>query len=311
MKHKATFFYLGAILTFFLPIIPYIKTFASGLALVIGIILTSTHCITVPSDISKWRKLMLNGAVILFGFGLNISQVISVGSQGLLQSILSLAIVFIFGFLLLKLFKIDKKLSQLIIFGTAICGGSAIAATAPVIEADDDQIAISTGVIFVLNTIALFLFIGLSRIIPLTDYQFGVWSALSIHDTSSVIGATAAFSDASLQIATILKLTRTLWIIPIVLVLSFLNKGSKKVALPLFILFFILASIFASIINLPTIYSFLTLIGKMMLSVALYFVGVTLHPQTIKKIGLKSLSFGISLWIISIISGFLIAIFLT
>lgn len=311
MKNKTTLFYLGAILTFVLPIIPYIKTFASGLALVIGIILTSTHCITVPTNISKWRKLMLNGAVVLFGFGLNISQVISVGSRGLLQSILSLTIVFISGFLLLKFFKIDKKLSQLIIFGTAICGGSAIAATAPVIEADDDQIAISTGVIFVLNTVALFLFIGFSRIIPLTDYQFGVWSALSIHDTSSVIGATAAFSDASLQIATILKLTRTLWIIPIVLVLAFLNKGSKKVVLPLFILFFILASVFASIINLPTIYSFLTLIGKMMLSVALYFVGVTLHPETIKKIGLKSLSFGVSLWVISIISGFIIAVFLT
>ena len=205
----------------------------------------------------------------------------------------------------------EKKLSQLIVFGTAICGGSAIAATSPVIEASDEDIALSTGIVFILNTVALFLFAFFINYFKLNAEQTGIWTALSIHDTSSVVSAAAFHSTEALKIATIMKLTRTLWIIPIVIVLSILNKSeNKKIKFPIFILFFILASIVATIINLPAIYSLLTQIGKMMLSLALYMIGTSLNIQTIKKMTGKNFLYGVTLWIFSIISGYMIMMFL-
>jgi len=183
--------------------------------------------------------------------------------------------------------------------------------TSPVIEASDEDIALSTGIIFILNTVALFLFAFFINYFKLNAEQTGIWTALSIHDTSSVVSAAAFHSTEALKIATIMKLTRTLWIIPIVIVLSFLNKSeNKKIKFPIFILFFILASIVATIINLPAIYSLLTQVGKMMLSLALYMIGTSLNIQAIKKMTGKNLLYGITLWIFSIISGYMIMMFL-
>ena len=205
----------------------------------------------------------------------------------------------------------EKKLSQLIIFGTAICGGSAIAATSPVIEASDEDIALSTGIVFILNTVALFLFAFLISYFKLNAEQTGIWTALSIHDTSSVVSAAAFHSTEALKIATIMKLTRTLWIIPIVIILSFFNKSdSKNIKFPIFILFFILASVIASFVNLPSFYSLLTQAGKMLLALALYLIGTSLNIKTIKKMTGKNMAFGVTLWIFSIISGYLIMMFL-
>ncbi|RRD38432.1 putative sulfate exporter family transporter [Leptotrichia sp. OH3620_COT-345] len=309
--YKKTVFYIGCIITLMLPMIKGIDSFASGISLLLGMILASFHLISTPENIGKFRKLTLNSAVVLFGFGLSISKVISVGGKGIFQTAVSLIFVVSIGLILSKIFKMEKNISQLIIFGTAICGGSAIAATSPVIEASDEDIALSTGIVFVLNTVALFLFAFFINYFKLNAEQTGIWTALSIHDTSSVVSAASFHSTEALKIATIMKLTRTLWIIPIVLILSILNKsGSKNVKFPVFILFFILASIFASIFKFPEIYSLLTKLGKMLLALALYFIGTSLNIQTIKKMTGKNLIFGITLWIFSIISGYAIVMYI-
>lgn len=308
---KKIVFYAGCIFALILPLIKSVHAFASGIALLTGIILASFYLISTPKNLGKIRKFTLNSAVVLFGFGLNINKVIAVGSKGILQTAVSLVFVIIIGLILAKLFKMEKKLSQLIIFGTAICGGSAIAATSPVIEASDEDIALSTGIVFILNTVALFLFAFLISYFKLNAEQTGIWTALSIHDTSSVVSAAAFHSTEALKIATIMKLTRTLWIIPIVIILSFFNKSdSKNIKFPIFILFFILASVIASFVNLPSFYSLLTQAGKMLLALALYLIGTSLSIKTIKKMTGKNMAFGVTLWIFSIISGYLIMMFL-
>lgn len=304
-------FYTGCIIALLLPLFSVTKSLASGIALILGIFLISLSLISVPKNTNKIRKKTLNLAVILFGFGLNISSVISIGSKGLLQTAISLSIIILAGFLLANLFKLKNKSSQLIIFGTGICGGSAIAATAPVIDANDEEIAVSTGVVFILNTVALFLFSFLIKYLNLNATQAGIWSALSIHDTSSVISAAATHSNEALKIATIMKLTRTLWIIPMVIGLCIFTKSEKnKITFPTFILYFISATIISSTLHLPALYKFLTLIGKMLLSLSLYLIGTALNTNTLKKLSGKNLLFGITLWIVSIISGFLITIYL-
>ena len=309
--NKKIIFYVGCLIALILPLIKSVHAFASGISLLMGIILASFSLILVPKNLGKIRKSTLNSAVVFFGFGLSISKVVAVGSKGIFQTAISLILVISIGLILAKIFKMGKKLSQLIVFGTAICGGSAIAATSPVIEASDEDIALSTGIVFILNTVALFLFAFFINYFKLNAEQTGIWTALSIHDTSSVVSAAAFHSTEALKIATIMKLTRTLWIIPIVIVLSFLNKSeNKKIKFPIFILFFILASIVATIINLPAIYSLLTQIGKMMLSLALYMIGTSLNIQAIKKMTGKNLLYGITLWIFSIISGYMIMMFL-
>ena len=307
--NKKIIFYVGCVIALILPLIKSVHAFASGISLLMGIIMASFSLILVPKNLGKIEKLTLNSAVVFFGFGLSISKVVAVGSKGIFQTAISLIVSI--GLFFAKIFKMEKKLSQLIVFGTAICGGSAIAATSPVIEASDEDIALSTGIVFILNTVALFLFAFFINYFKLNAEQTGIWTALSIHDTSSVVSAAAFHSTEALRIATIMKLTRTLWIIPIVIILSILNKSeNKKIKFPIFILFFILASIVATIINLPAIYSLLTQIGKMLLSLALYMIGTSLNVQTIKKMMGKNLLFGIMLWIFSIISGYIIMIFL-
>jgi hypothetical protein len=308
--NKKIIFYVGCVIALILPLIKSVHAFASGISLLMGIIMASFSLILVPKNLGKIEKLTLNSAVVFFGFGLSISKVVAVGSKGIFQTAISLIVVISIGLFFAKIFKMEKKLSQLIVFGTAICGGSAIAATSPVIEASDEDIALSTGIVFILNTVALFLFAFFINYFKLNAEQTGIWTALSIHDTSSVVSAAAFHSTEALRIATIMKLTRTLWIIPIVIILSILNKSEKKIKFPIFILFFILASIVATIINLPAIYSLLTQIGKMLLSLALYMIGASLNVQTIKKMMGKNLLFGIMLWIFSIISGYIIMIFL-
>ena len=238
--NKKIIFYVGCLIALILPLIKSVHAFASGISLLMGIILASFSLILVPKNLGKIRKLTLNSAVVFFGFGLSISKVVAVGSKGIFQTAISLILVISIGLILAKIFKMEKKLSQLIVFGTAICGGSAIAATSPVIEASDEDIALSTGIVFILNTVALFLFAFFINYFKLNAEQTGIWTALSIHDTSSVVSAAAFHSTEALKIATIMKLTRTLWIIPIVIVLSILNKSeNKKIKFPIFILFFI------------------------------------------------------------------------
>jgi len=274
-------------------------------SLAAGIILGLSKLLYKPSELGKYRKITLEAAIVFLGFGLNFGQVVSVGSRGLYQTAAGIIILLAVGTLFGKLFKLDKKLYSLINVGTCICGGSAIAAISGVIDADDDRIAVSTGVVFILNAVALFVFPLLFTFYNLPPEIYGIWCALSIHDTSSVVGA-ASVNETSLAVATILKLTRTLWIIPLVIFYKIINKSSGKSKFPYFIALFIAASLIATF--LPSgFYSYIAKAGKMLMSPALFMVGYAINSSTIKKVGFKSILYGISLWIISILLGFFIA----
>jgi uncharacterized integral membrane protein (TIGR00698 family) len=275
-------------------------------ALLLGIVLGVTKFLYNPEQLSKYRKYTLEAAIILLGFGLNFGQVISVGSRGILQTAIGIIFLLGVGILLGKIFKLDMKLQSLINVGTCICGGSAIAAVSGVIDANDDEIAVSTGVVFILNAIALFLFPLLFQYFHMSAEVYGIWCALSIHDTSSVVGA-ASVNESSLAIATILKLTRTLWIIPLTIFYKVINKSSQKSKFPYFIVFFLIASLIATFLPLE-FYSGISRFGKLLMSPALFMVGYAINIDTIKKVGGKSIGYGVVLWIISIFLGLLIAV---
>jgi uncharacterized integral membrane protein (TIGR00698 family) len=304
-KNAPFLFFMAAVVV--LALLPQTKTWAVGIALVLGAAVANLVPSATPSNLGKMRKLALNTAVVLFGFGLNIRQVITVGGQGFWQTAVSLAVIISLGFFLLRFFRLDPATMKLITFGTSICGGSAIAAVSSVMKARDEEIGVSMGVVFLLNTVALFAFPLLAGIFSLTPEQYGIWCALSIHDTSSVVGAAAVLGDASLSTATIMKLTRTLWITPIVFVLS-LQQGEKgKLSVPLFIILFLLASVTASVLPFPAFFKSLASAGKVFMAVALYMVGFGLHSSVVKKAGVRGMLFGASLWSVSIIVGFVLA----
>jgi uncharacterized integral membrane protein (TIGR00698 family) len=290
-----------------LALLPQTAPYAVGMALILGAVVGNAAPSSVPSGLGKMRKLALNTAVVLFGFGLNIRQVIVVGGQGFWQTAVSLVVIISLGFFLLRFFRLERTTLKLVTFGTSICGGSAIAAVSSVMKAGDEQIGVSMGVVFLLNAVALVTFPLLAALTPLTPEQYGVWCALSIHDTSSVVGAAAVLGDASLRTATIMKLTRTLWITPIVFLIS-LRQGEKgKLSVPLFIVLFLLASLTASVLPFPQIFRTLASAGKVLMVVALYMVGFGLHRSVVKKAGAGGMLFGAFLWAASIVTGYLLA----
>lgn len=275
-------------------------------ALLFGIALGMYKLLYNPPKLSTYRKYTLEAAVVLLGFGLSFQQVISVGSKGIYQTAAGIIILLIIGTVLGYVFKLNKKLSVLINVGTCICGGSAIAAVSGAIDAKDDDIAISTGVVFLLNAAALFMFPVLFINFQIPPEIYGVWCALSIHDTSSVVGA-ASVNETSLAIATILKLTRTLWIIPLTIFYKILYKSNGSSKFPYFIALFVLSTLITTFLPLD-IYKHLASYGKMLMSPALFMVGYAINLDTIKSAGKASILYGVLLWGVSIILGYLIAV---
>lgn len=259
-------------------------------------------------------KYLLEISVVGLGFSLNFNEVIRTGKAGVLFTVVSILATLTIGWLIGKCLSINKKISYLISVGTAICGGSAIAAIAPIIDAREDEVAIALGTIFILNSIALFIFPSLGHCWGLTMEQFGMWSAIAIHDTSSVVGASARYGDEALKIATTVKLTRALWIIPVslgtILVLNkkITKKTSSKVSYPYFILGFIAASLIVTIFpNFKLIYAGLVNGAKIGLTVTLYLIGAGLSRDTLKAVGIKPVVQGVVLWaLISVVSLLLI-----
>ena len=290
-----------------LSLYPPTKTWAVGAALLLGALAGNIAPGSVPAWLGKARKLTLNSAVVLFGFGLNIRQVIAVGGQGFWQTAVSLAVILSLGYVLMRFVRLRPATMKLITVGTSICGGSAIAAVSSAMKADDEDIGVSMGVVFLLNTVALFVFPVLARAFALTPEQYGVWCALSIHDTSSVVGAAAVLGDASLSTATIMKLTRTLWITPIVFAVSLRQGGGGKLSIPLFIVLFLLASITASALPFPALFRFLASSGKVFMAAALCMVGLGLHRSVVTKAGVGGMLFGAALWAVSILTGYFLA----
>lgn len=293
-------------ITFILLIIICLTPFVSPpIALALGLVAAFTFGNPFPEQTKKTTRLLLQISVVGLGFGMNLGKVIEAGKDGILFTIVTIFGTLSLGYLIGKLLKINNKVSNLISSGTAICGGSAIAAVAPVIDAESEEISVSLGTVFILNSIALFIFPLIGHALDLTQNQFGIWSAIAIHDTSSVVGASAKYGNEALQIATTVKLARALWIAPIALLFSFFYRGkTSKIAVPYFIFFFLLASIVRTYVSLPAaIYETLVEIAKKGLTVTLFLIGASLSLATLKKVGIRPLIQGVILWIvISLIS---------
>lgn len=248
----------------------------------------------------KATHLLLQISVVGLGFGMNVDSALKAGQSGLLFTIASILITLTAGYLLGKALKIDKKTSFLIASGTAICGGSAIAAIAPVIKAEEKQISVALGTIFILNSIALILFPFIGHYLNLSQTQFGLWCAIAIHDTSSVVGAASKYGPQALEIATTVKLARALWIIPIAFLSSFLFKNKDtKVKIPYFIGLFVLAMIANTYLPfIQDISFYLTSIAKSGLTLTLFLIGCGLSKKVLSSVGYKPLLQGVALWLL-------------
>ena len=280
------------------------------IALVLGIIFVNIFGQVFNAD--KIIKIVLQVSIVGLGFGINLKQALQAGSEGFLFTVFSITLIVVLGIVLGYIFRIDKIITQLISFGTAICGGSAIAAIAPILKADGKQTSVSLGIIFLLNALALFIFPEIGQYFHLSQNQFGIWSAIAIHDTSSVVGAASKYGHEALQTATTVKLARALWIIPISFVLSFLNKSGGKIKIPYFIGFFVLAILVNSYFPaIKEVTDYVVDFSKSSLKVALFLIGTGLSFQNLKNIGIKPLLLGIILWVvISVISLFAVLEFL-
>lgn len=248
----------------------------------------------------KATHILLQVSVVGLGFGMNVTSAVKAGKEGIIFTIVSIIGTLVIGFLLGKFLKIEKKTSYLISAGTAICGGSAIAAVSPVIKAQEKQISVALGTIFILNSIALFLFPAIGYAINLSQTQFGLWSAIAIHDTSSVVGAASKYGTHALEVATTVKLARALWIIPVAFLSTFIfkNKGSK-VKIPYFIGLFVLAMIVNTYVPFVNQYShYLTDFAKAGLTVTLFLIGCGLNRKLLLSVGFRPLIQGVILWIL-------------
>lgn len=282
-----------------------------GVALLLGLILALTAGPVFKKFSSKTSKYLLQVSVVGLGFGMNAHVALQSGREGFVFTLSSVLLVMLLGFIVGKLLKLPSRIYYLIASGTAICGGSAIAAVAPIIKADDDEILVSIGTIFILNAIALFIFPPIGHLLGLGESQFGLWAAIAIHDTSSVVGAGAAYGATALAVATTVKLTRALWIIPLSIITSFIFKNeSKKVYIPYFILFFIIAMCINTFTPLPSAVNNGILFGaKRALSVTLFLIGSGLSVSAVKQVGVRPLILGVSLWFVISVSSLVVILF--
>lgn len=280
--------------------------FSPAIALFAGIAFALLFTSPYPKYAKKGSKYFLQIAVVGLGFGMNLHKSLAAGKEGMLFTIISVISVMIIGYVLGRWLKLLPKLSYLISAGTAICGGSAIAAVAPVVDADEHETSVSLAVIFTLNAIALFIFPPIGRFLELTQEQFGTWAAIAIHDTSSVVGAGAEYGPVALEIATMVKLTRALWIIPLTFVSVFIfkKKGQQGISIPWFILFFVLAMVINTFVALPDLLlKGISMASHTLLSVTLFLIGSSLSIEALRKVGIKPIVLGVLLWlIISVVS---------
>ncbi len=293
--------FLGFVLiACFLPFV------SPAIALVSGIILSLLGI--KNGKLSKYTSLSLKTSIVLLGFGMNLSQVISASKTGFYNTTISVLFVMFFGYLFTKLLRVDNKTGTLISVGTAICGGSAIAAVSPVINAKHHQISFALVVVFVLNAVALIIFPIIGHYFNLTQETFGNWAAIAIHDTSSVVGAGATYGTKALEIATTVKLIRALWIIPLSIVIAFFSKDNSggKAKIPWFIGLFVLSIFIAYLIPAgKEFFSYLSWFGKRGMVIALFLIGSNISFSDIKKAGVKSFVMGVMLWFLIGISSFI------
>ena len=258
-----------------------------------------------PKFNKKTSKYLLQYSVVGLGFGMNLQASLASGKEGMEFTIISVIGTLLIGWVIgRKFLKVDRDTSYLISSGTAICGGSAIAAVGPVLKAKDSEMSVALGTIFILNAVALFIFPAIWHALDMSQQEFGTWAAIAIHDTSSVVGAGAAYGEEALKIATTIKLTRALWIIPLAIATSFIFKSKgQKISIPWFIFFFVLAMIVNTyVLGLSEtgmlIGAGINSIARKTLTITLFFIGASLSRDVLKAVGVKPLVQGILLWIV-------------
>ena len=292
-----------ALTTTYIPSMMFLGTWVTPpVALFIGLIFALLFGQPFPGFNKKISKKLLQYSVVGLGFGMNIEASLASGKEGMLFTVVSVFGTLLIGWLVgRKLLGVDRNTSYLISSGTAICGGSAIAAVGPVIKAKDCEMSVALGTVFILNAIALFIFPAIGKSLGLDEQQFGTWAAIAIHDTSSVVGAGAAYGEKALEVATTIKLTRALWIIPVAFLTSFIfrTKGSK-VNIPWFILFFVLAMVANTFLlwDYPQIGSVIRGISRKCLTLTMFFIGASLSLNVMKQVGIKPLVQGVVLWVV-------------
>jgi len=269
------------------------------LALVAGLLYGLTFAHPYHLDAKRLSKLLLQVSVVGLGFGMDLAQVVRVGRSGFFYTAISITFAMGLGWALGKVLAVKERVSFLISAGTAICGGSAIAAVAPIADATEEEIAVSLGTVFVLNSVALLAFPLIGRFLGLTQIQFGLWSALAIHDTSSVVGAAAKYGAIALAVGTTVKLARALWIVPMSLGTASLRKSSARIQWPWFIVFFCLAAVANTYLPFfHSAYAQFKHLGILGLTVTLFLIGTGLSKQTLREVGIRPLLQGILLWIV-------------
>lgn len=255
-----------------------------------------------PSFNKKMSKMLLQYSVVGLGFGMNLHESLASGKEGMTFTIISVIGTLAIGMLIgRKLLKVDRETSYLISSGTAICGGSAIAAVGPVIKAKPANLSVALAVVFVLNAIALFIFPSIGHWLELSQQQFGTWAAIAIHDTSSVVGAGAAYGEEALEVATTIKLTRALWIIPLALATSLIFKSKdSKITIPWFILYFIIAILLNTFVldSVPQVGTAVSGIARRFLTLTMFFIGASLSMDVLRAVGIRPLILGVLLWIV-------------
>lgn len=270
-----------------------------SLALLGGLVygLAIAHPFHVESK--SLARFLLQASIVALGFGMNLHEVVRAGRSGFFYTALSITAAMLLGLGLGYLMHVGKKASFLISAGTAICGGSAIAAVGPIAEASGEEMAVSLGTVFILNSVALLLFPMIGFAFHMTQTQFGIWSALAIHDTSSVVGATAKYGPTALAVGTTVKLARALWIVPLSMVSAVILKSKARMQWPWFILFFCLAAMLNTLVPaFNPAFAVLSHLGRIGLNVTLFLIGTGLNKETLKKVGVRPLLQGLTLWVI-------------
>lgn len=302
-KHTKNFnlLYIAFLFVCLLPFISPAIALAAGIMLsLIGI---------RPKGLQSYTSRILQASIVFMGFGMSLTEVISASKSGFIETFISVILVMTGGILLGKLFKVEKNIALLIASGTAICGGSAIAAVSPVLNSKDYQNSFALIVVFVLNAVALIIFPIVGHTLGLSQEVFGNWAAIAIHDTSSVVGAGAIYGEKALQVATTVKLIRALWIIPLSIIIALVNKNGekKRIQFPWFILLFVAAIVFANMLpQFQSSYAHFNWLGRRGMVMALFLIGSNITIKDIKQSGFKSFILGITLWAITAIGSLIL-----
>ncbi len=305
MKQSAKYIYILLIVLILFPFkelgLPQIS---APIALLLGLVFAFIFPNPYPKFNKKTSKYLLRVSVVCLGFNMNLHESLRSGSEGMLFTVVSVIGVMVLGVMVGYWMHINRKTAYLISSGTAICGGSAIAAVGPVLKANENEMAVSLGVIFILNSIALFIFPPLGHLLDMSQEQFGTWAAIAIHDTSSVVGAGESYGESALQIATLIKLTRALWIIPLAIATMFIFRDkSSKISVPWFIFIFVLAMVVNTYVALPEAFvSVMVWIARRGMVLTLFLIGASLSLASIKSVGVKPLLQAVILWIVISVS---------